>query len=51
MRVQYECSKCSWRNEELPYQEEDYASMLNEDYFTPYYNESSKASSIASAVY
>jgi hypothetical protein len=52
MRVRYECSKCSWRNEELPYGQDDLKDfMTTDDRLTSYFNDSIKTSSITSAVY
>ncbi|KAL1930091.1 hypothetical protein VTP01DRAFT_1245 [Rhizomucor pusillus] len=55
MRVRYECSKCSWKNEELPYdsdmltQLEKYLSEGSDDeQFTYYYSTSPSSSAMRS---
>lgn len=51
MRVRYECSKCNWRNNELPYQDDNFNSAITDDQSIVYYHNSSKASSIYSTVF
>ncbi|ORZ00192.1 hypothetical protein BCR43DRAFT_521265 [Syncephalastrum racemosum] len=55
MRVRYECSKCNWKNEELPYdsdvvaQLQQYLSERSDDeQFTYYYSSSPSSSSMQS---
>ncbi|CAO3614211.1 unnamed protein product [Mucor hiemalis] len=51
MRVRYECSKCNWHNDELPYQDDDINSTIDDNYSIVYHHNSSKASSIYSTVF
>ncbi|KAG2235224.1 hypothetical protein BDF21DRAFT_427428 [Thamnidium elegans] len=50
MRVQYECSRCSWRNEELPVQTFTFDNKSHSSRLITYFNDSSK-STLSSAVY
>ncbi|KAG2207924.1 uncharacterized protein EV154DRAFT_507111 [Mucor mucedo] len=47
MRVRYECSKCNWRNEALPYHQLEFNNTIHEGRLITYFNESSKVSSLS----
>ncbi|KAI9473699.1 MAG: hypothetical protein EXX96DRAFT_579003 [Benjaminiella poitrasii] len=39
IRVRYECSQCTWRNEELPLRSSEMDYIINEGRFIDYYEE------------